>query len=102
MEIRSRRRTCHLKVRAPARESEPTPEQVSAMDLDQALDQAPMETWATATSRWVAAVPADRAVKVVRMVLTPRVVSAVEPFKERVSYRNRNRSTPRTRAEIRS
>src|SRR5689334_1706723 len=103
MAILFRCRTCHPKVRAPARESEPDQEQASAWDLDQALDQARMETWALATSRSVAAVPAVRSVMVVQTMTAPRVDLGVEErFSERVSYPSRNRSTPRTRVETRS
>src|ERR1051325_11054725 len=103
MAIRSQRRTYHRKVRAGLKESEPDPEQASAMDLDQVLDRAQMEIWALATSRSVPAVMGDRRVRVVQTVAKARLDSAaVDLFRERVCYQNRNRSTPRTHARIRS
>src|ERR1051326_4828417 len=103
MEIRSRCRTCHRKVRVPARESGPDPERASATDLDQALDRAQMETWAQATSRSVAQVPVDRLARVVQTMTAAGLDSAVaDLFRERVFYPSRNRSTRRTRARIRS
>src|SRR6185503_13007364 len=105
MVIRCQRRKYRPKVRARARESEPGREQVWATDLDQVMDQAPAEIWGPAISRSGAAVRADRLVMATPiMMVRGGMVSAAEAelFKERMCYLSLNRSTPKTRARIRS
>src|SRR5215213_192509 len=103
MVIRYRRLTYHRKVRAQVKGSGPDRERASAMDLDQAMDQARMEIWGLAISRPVMAVRVDRWAAAVPMMVVAGLVSAAAAlFKERIFYLNRNRSTPRTRAGIRS
>src|SRR6185295_8618870 len=102
MVIRSRRLKCRQKVPARARESGPGREQASVMDLDQGMDQAPVEIWALATSRSVVAVRVDRVGMAVELVVIRCMVLVVDLCNGRMCYPNRNRSTPRMRARIRS